>query len=489
MSDASLPDDLRQWPTDPHDLFGIGPSAGMRELRRAYAALIRRFKPEHHPHEFRRIRDAYESLEWQVRWRERGESLDPLDIDDELPAPPLGETQTGDSVGQDASDPKSPGSETGATKSFRPSPSETDADLVWNRAIRTGGDWQEVYRQLSHAAESSAFDEIVFCRLYWLLTVAPHVDPQRQPVDWLAAGLARNTSTPRLISLYFQELNRRPAEALLERSRAFLSQPRPIWQLSGLARHRWRALRTLDRLDEIAADRRLLGAPFFSVREEWVQLMMSAVEVLVWSGDEADLRLLNDCLGEIDQTTDVQLDLTSALDRHELLLVIASDYRRYRTGDFDHLDFQKGILQLLPDLWLNSDVARLGIAEILETWVDLPDMALDGLDNLNEACHTTLSFIADTLASLAPREADDSSGAHRRCVQYLIESHNWDAYRASRRQLFQYCLRTGIWLDEILDVLHTAPEFSDLVAGTASTYLREDLPLKCLLAGHRAFWR
>ena len=205
---------------------------------------------------------------------------------------------------------------------------------------------------------STAGDEVLFCRLYWLLTVAPHVDSERKPVDWLAAGMARNTSTPRLMSLYFQELNRRPEEALRERSRKLLTQPRPTWQLADLAReHRWRFHRILDRLEEIAVDQRLLSGPFISAHEEWAQLLMAAVEVLVWSNGEDVAIQLGECLREFELMTDVQLGLAGPLDRHELLLVIAADYRQYK--DAFYPDFPRGLVQLLPELWLGSGLRRL----------------------------------------------------------------------------------------------------------------------------------
>jgi hypothetical protein len=490
LTDGSLPDDLSQWPADPHKLFGIGPTADMRDLRRAYAALIRRFKPEHHPRQFRRIRDAYESLEWQVRWRERGPTLEPEDVDDEIAQAPSDEVRSVESGAQHQNNP--PPSTTPAiepTSIERPQ-AEDNIDLVWSRVIRHGGDWQIIYRQLVHATERATTDEVLFCRLYWLLTVAPHADSERKPVEWLAAGLARNTSTPRLMSLYFQELNRRPQEALRERSRVLLTQDRPTWQLAELARHRWRALRVLDRLEEIDVDQRLLRGPFISAREEWVQLLMTAVEVLVWSNGEAVAIQLGECLREIEQMTDVQLGLAVALDRHELLLELAGDYRRDQAGQYDHLDFPKGLLQLLPELWLNSDVGQLRLVEILGSWVDHPEIALDGLESLNQMCRVTLSYFTDLLTSLAPRDHEDNTaGARRRSIEHLVETHEWRIYRACREQLCQYCLRTGVWLDEILDVMHTDPRYADLADGTASSYLREDLPLKCLLAGHRAFWR
>ena len=487
MSDSSLPDDLNQWPADPYELLGIGPAAGMRELRRAYAALIRRFKPEHHPQQFRRIRDAYETLEWQVRWRERGGAVEPTEFDDSTAETLPEEARSGESEVQFQREvaPRPP--DAGEPEVTEGPRAETDIELVWSLAIKEGGDWQVIYRLLVQAAERASHDEVLFCRLYWLLTVAPHVDIARQPVDWLAAGLARNTSTPRLMSLYFQELNRRPQEALLERSRALLTQARPTWQLAELARHRWRALRVLDRLAEIAVDLRLLSGSFLSAREQWVRLLMNAVEVLVWSNGEEVAQQLGDCLREIEQTTDVQLELSGELDRHELLLMIAADYRQ--CNNVFHSDFPKGLLQLIPELWLNSDAARLILVEILAEWVDHPEIALDGLESLNQECHVTLTYITDLLTSLVPRDDDDSQGARRRTIENLIETHEWKIYRACREQLCRHCLRTGIWLDEILEVMHTVPRFADLAEGTGATYLREDLPLRCLLAGHRAFWR
>lgn len=487
MSDSTLPDDVSQWPADPYEIFGISRSAGMRELRRAYAALIRRFKPEHHPQQFRRIRDAYESLEWQVRWRERGGSPEEIDAGDGIAEPAPAPQPAEHSAEQRQNETSAAPEQADEHRTIAQSRNVADIDAVWSRALKAGADWQDLYRRLVQAAETAATDEVLFCRLYWLRMVAPQVDAVRQPVDWLATGLARNAATPRLLSLYHEELSRRPAEALRERSRNLLTQPRPIWQLAELARHRWRALRVLDRLEEVTVDLRLLSPAFISAREEWVRLLMNAAEVLAWSDGDAAAMQLGECLREIDQTTDLQLGLSGALDRHELLLAVASEHRRWK--DWLHRDFPKGIVQLIPELWLNSDSARLRLDEILESWVDEPQIALDGLESLHSVCRVTLTYLTDLLTSLVPRSNDDGSGVRRRAIENLIETHEWTYYRSCRDQLCQYCLRTGIWLDEILEVMHTDPDYADLAEGAASKYLREDLPLKCLLAGHRAFWR
>ena len=66
---APLPDDLNGWPLDPFRLLGVDRKSDAKTARRAYVRLIRRFKPEHHPEHFKRIRQAYESVEQQLRWQ------------------------------------------------------------------------------------------------------------------------------------------------------------------------------------------------------------------------------------------------------------------------------------------------------------------------------------------------------------------------------------------------------------------------------------
>ena len=61
VNESPLPDDPAQWPTDPYELLGLPRTVGPRDLRRAYTKLIRTYKPEQFPEQFRRIRAAYET--------------------------------------------------------------------------------------------------------------------------------------------------------------------------------------------------------------------------------------------------------------------------------------------------------------------------------------------------------------------------------------------------------------------------------------------
>ena len=55
-------------PEDPEGFFSLEEGFGLRDLKRAYARLVRKHKPERHPVEFQRIRAAYEILETRLRY-------------------------------------------------------------------------------------------------------------------------------------------------------------------------------------------------------------------------------------------------------------------------------------------------------------------------------------------------------------------------------------------------------------------------------------
>lgn len=55
-------------PNNPLAFFGLNANFDRKDLKRAYGALIKQFRPETHPAEFQKIREAYEILENQNRY-------------------------------------------------------------------------------------------------------------------------------------------------------------------------------------------------------------------------------------------------------------------------------------------------------------------------------------------------------------------------------------------------------------------------------------
>lgn len=71
MTDDAAPD-FGLLPDHPLEFFGLSTPLERDALKRAYTRLVRRFKPDHHPEEFMRIRAAYEQLDDRLRYAEGG---------------------------------------------------------------------------------------------------------------------------------------------------------------------------------------------------------------------------------------------------------------------------------------------------------------------------------------------------------------------------------------------------------------------------------
>jgi hypothetical protein len=207
MSDHHLPDDLKRWPADPYQLLGVAPGCSPRDLRRAYTQLIRIFKPEQHPDEFRRIREAYEAAL-------RGAEFAPL-----TPAEPWPERPQDDA-------PPAPAA---------PS-ADAELDQLWEQAI--AGDAAGAYRKLVEWQERYPGRAGGLLRLYWLLALAPELDATHRPADWLFAGLWENGLSGPLWELCRRELTDDPEAALGDRCADLLHRSAASSRLIEFAR--WR---------------------------------------------------------------------------------------------------------------------------------------------------------------------------------------------------------------------------------------------------------
>ncbi len=181
-----LSENPRDWPGDPFRLLGVGSDATEADIKRAYTRLIRRFKPEHAPEQFRRVRDAYESALEQTRWRgfvapefTPTESTDPSPSA-ELRSPNLAEDQPSRSAPLDPE------------------------DEAWSLAV--AGNLAPAYERLVELSRARPDARIVPVRLYWLLAVHPALDSNRTRHDWLGEALRHGRLTGPSVELYRREL-------------------------------------------------------------------------------------------------------------------------------------------------------------------------------------------------------------------------------------------------------------------------------------------
>ncbi|HSQ57043.1 MAG TPA: J domain-containing protein [Gemmata sp.] len=196
-----LPEDPRRWPGDPFELLGVERSASETDIRRAYTRLIRKFKPEHFPEQFRRIREAYEAALQQRKWF-GFIHFDPPAEDDPAPA-----IVTAESTGTETAPRDEP------RELERPRPVARPEEAAWALAI--AGKRAEGYSQLAELARAKSENSELALRLYWLLAIEPAIDEDRTRHDWLAEALRRSCLRGEAVELYRRELEASPEQALL----------------------------------------------------------------------------------------------------------------------------------------------------------------------------------------------------------------------------------------------------------------------------------
>jgi hypothetical protein len=284
MSERPLPDDPGSWPTDPHTLLGVSFPTSPRELRRAYHRLIRIYKPEQFPEEFRRIREAYENLlPLSELFTSAGQVRDaPAE---ETPLPP----------------PSNDAAEEAPTEWIAPDlqPVEEKVDekpIVWPKLSLDDDDeeeqepWQaaiagrhaDAYRRLVQQTQQHVGRDELYLQLYWLLTLYPDLDIRRTPADWLVRGLLARGQAGPVQELYHREVLNNPAETLTERYGRLLDAPHTPQLQADLSEWRLQAAARLERWDVIEADL-VHGRVIPDDEQLWLRLIFSLADRVAWT--------------------------------------------------------------------------------------------------------------------------------------------------------------------------------------------------------------
>lgn len=326
---SQLPDDVRHWPSDPFQLLGVPRNVAPRDLKRAYTRLIRAYKPEHAPEQFRRIREAYDRVRQVAEIHGAFQCAAPIQPCEE------DETATCETVPSSQRTEPDPPRTRERTKSL-----EEQLDECWECAI--DGDEAKAYRTLEQLHAQTPHDARIGVRLYWLLTMAPQLDRDRSPGDWLAAGLRRNGLSGPMRELYRRELAANPAEALSRRCIELIDALPASGGMAELLEWRWNAIAQSEQGAElIAADLAKFRERIVSHDEEtWARLVFGAVDRVAFINSHAARDLMVDCERDLKGRGHLHLRLSAAFDRYELLLDIANKSRSLvRGGSQSHANF------------------------------------------------------------------------------------------------------------------------------------------------------
>ncbi|MCA9082243.1 MAG: hypothetical protein KDA58_16895, partial [Planctomycetaceae bacterium] len=259
-----LPDNPADWPRDPYALLGIARDVDERGLRRAYAALIRKFNPEHSPEEFRLTRDAFESVRQQLQWREIGG----FSVESDLAF-----SGTASSTSETGSPKESPGTPSHAT-----GPSlAAELAIAWTHA--KSGDWEQAHRQLAELARHHPHNEEVRLRRYWLQSLG-HGDVSQQPaIELLRPHVQTQGLLGRIGHLYLRELERHPGELLTEQTAAILVGNCEPGLLLVLCRLRWRQATAHDDWAVVQQDLARLEPLLMDQWSLWASLQIAVLEL------------------------------------------------------------------------------------------------------------------------------------------------------------------------------------------------------------------
>ena len=471
MSDSHLPDDLTQWPHDPFAVLGVRRGVGPRELRKAYTNLIRVFKPEHRPDHFRRIREAFETIQrYAAFFQPGGDPEPPPGPQRDIRISPVESRERG--APEDAP---------------RAAPVLVSVDDLWNRAVR--GETVEAYRAFVAESDRSPGRAELYARLYWLAAVEPEVDPHQPAAEWLTRGLSATGLSGVLLELYGAELLDNPAEALMPRASRLLAGNHSARELAAYARIRWQALARSGQWSAIRDEFDRVRDPVRRDDEAaWLWLASDLVTWIAWGRQNNDaVALARSARTDIRALEHLALRHAAHFDQLDWLDAVARSCQRLRDAHYDLSDF----VTVLRDSWLlPPELLRRPLEDVLAAISAEPVAWLERFDEAGPEALAALSQFGNVLGRYQSEADLDAESPHPPgVVRSMAESALRDADPEGgrfRARALRFCL------DEAVDpgIIRTA--FHPHLGGPARlpgwvVALAEDAPLHHICWACRLF--
>lgn len=462
MSTPTLPENPALWPDDPYALLGVERGVGPQDLKRAYTRLIRTYKPDDFPEQFRRIREAYEAILHQAEV-----------------AKFIAENLQG-----------TPG---GATASADPASAGLDAQLhaLWEQAV-AGGD----------AAAYAALEEIsgrhpgrmdVYLRLYWLLALYPELDAGRSAFDWLARAARQAGWGMPLMEMVRREAYADPALAAGPAFGELLADFGRPQVLVALADWRWDAACRLGKWTMVRDDvERLRGRVRAEGDEAWARFLQVAVNHLAWAEDEALLATAAGYFEEIKGLEHLHGRMGQELDQVEFLRGLSGAWQELRREP----KAPRAVVEIVPLCWLRpAGEVRGALMDLVGAVARDPHGWLEGLGVVAAKAPPVLNFVAGTVARLqenAPHAEDPRPGELLgRTLGEFVLSLKKAPYPTLRKTIFDFCLRESIAPETLVAFCRGhAPDRLTMPAGPLSGMIEGDWALRfvCLASRVLAAW-
>jgi hypothetical protein len=515
MGDSRLPENLNQWPHDPFELLGVNHASSRRDVKRAYAQLIRVYKPEHFPDQFRRIRDAYELLDQRLAWMESAGLAEevvtpiPADRSDSTPGRDTPDNNTpGSGAMGDGPRDAAPEDATGHEEPAEAAPREPSSaassprDDLWQKARH--GDLAEAYQHYSQLARSGRADDEVFVRLFWMLRLTQEIDPVRDAREWLVAGMQQFGLRGRLPELYRCELLDDPGEALSGRCDAVLRCAGHLGLLTELLIARWQGAARLQQWEKIAEDLGSLRGRLQDESAVWGRLLLAAIDHLAWAPRGRHHETFLACLEEIEQVAEHSLPIAAELNQRDNLRDLVEACEQLKSMTNLPLEWRKSLRALLVISWNQPlDYFRHRLLEVLAPLAQNPIVGLEWLDRLAARCGPALHRLGTLIVMLASqsglgREAPPPEVLRIRLIEFLLAvsksryPDRWMRWmkaarqrdRSGRLELLMFCLDESLTMQQMTNLLASGlrQDLAQFLAPAGSA------PLHFICLAYQAFW-
>ncbi len=509
MTDHQLPEDIAHWPSDPYRLLDVTSTTDERGLKQAYVALIRKYKPEHHPRQFALIRAAFEHVQTHLHWLQQlHEQIRESESDHEVvtksdpnedPQPltthsadfpstqPSAESQVDDDphrIDGEWDRHSDDQDEVDDVYSERAKSLVLAIDAAWQVAVN--GDPASGYHTLRSLSERQWVQSDVFLRLYWLQRLFPQIESARHSCYWLIVALHHTQLKGPAWDLYCSELELHPLQLSVSDHESLLAVAPTADRLFDLLKVSWRAAAKHDRWSLIFSDLELIPSWIKeSAREVWASILVQALDLASWSYP-ATQRIVDQCTRDLEDLTDLHFRLSNLFDRCDWLAAMRKEKPLDRI-----VQVTDEFIQLVRDMWCEApDDLHPQLQAEFAKWAAHPNTALLMLTEIRKSANLAFQHLFTIirhwkLNATEHRTAAQAESVERSVRQFLLAHHKFP-YREVRGELLAFCIANGIELSEIL------PHARDIkVSGWPKEMydkLQDDRPLEIIIHGVLLFW-
>ena len=466
---SELPDDISKWPASPWLILGLDRSASKSDVRKAYAKLVRRFRPDSHAAEFQRINQAYELL--------RTLSSNPGGSVPQRGVP----TRPADSRSPESAEKqKKVASASGEAEQEVSESADESFDTFDAISAFREGSVQEAWASLSQRYERSPSTEVAIAR-YWLLVLAPEVDEERTPLKVLKHAMRTSGFDPTLARLLQRELIQSPKEMPSKEVEEVLKLV-PVRMRSGLLLDRWKKLAEVHAWDTIKSDLEQQRSDFVNGHPLlWINMMVSIVGVAAWDVTEPSRSLVKTVRSEIDEYPELQIQAATELERLDRLDGLLAS--RSKIANALVPDVHATIRASIPRLWLRGTTRIDELIRLSLEFENKSSFRLTRIDSATKRSPPEVNFILEVYEEELPVSPFPPPDVAERIEQFYVLTGD-RKYSSFRHKAADFCVAEFVfprWIASVIEEKYPSATISDNGQETyLSEAIRADLSLSVL---------